>query len=155
MGPLRTRRLLFLVLALGVGLACLDARNAHTEMRMVRAEVSFQGEVLLEASTSDDGSPHVDEVWNYLKKLEFSPTPAFHTLREKREAEGSPWTLERSKEEDWIRLDIAYGGRAELWKLPLLQVGESWRVDVDAIDAAAERRWIRRWEAANLYEKKR
>jgi len=76
-------------------------------------------------------------------------------LREEREAEGSSWTLERSREEDWIRLDIAYGGRAELWKLPLLQVGETWRVAGDAIDSAAERRWIRRWEAANLDQKKR
>ena len=149
------RAALFLLLAGACGTVLLQAADRAPDQRLVRAELRFNGELLLETSTSDDGHPDVDQVWAYLPGLAFRPTPEFAKLLAARGVEGDAFTLERGEKDDWIRLDIAYGGRAELRKLPLRRDGETWKVDADAVQGAAERRWIRRWEAAALYGDKR
>ena len=46
--------------------------------RLVRASIAVDGQVVLLASTSDDGHPDADQVWSYLlERLEFQPTDAF------------------------------------------------------------------------------
>ena len=146
-----------LALLLGLSIAAA-APLATSEARLVPAEVRFNGEVLLEASTSDDGQPNVDQVWAYLAGLRFSATPEFEALRTARERGDDTCTLSRGEEDDWIELEISYGGRAQLRKLSLLKDGEFWRLAPaqPALEAtAAARRWIRRSAVDGLTKKSR
>jgi len=142
------------------GIVRPDAADA----RLVRAEVLLGETTLLLGSTSDDGRPDVDAVWQYLRDLRLQPTEAFTALRDERdeaaaEAEGHPqadrWTLRRGEEDPWIHLRVAYGGRAEVHTLTLLRAEDgAWRVDPTDLERYADMRWIRRREATALYDKR-
>lgn len=129
--------------------------------RMVLAEVLLGDTLLLRGSTSDNGKPHVDHVWEYLRALDLRPTDAFAELRAERTAAGAAegvsaadgdWTLRRGEEDPWIHLRIAYGGRVEVHWLSFTPAGDgNWRVAAADVERYADMRWIRRREAARLY----
>jgi hypothetical protein len=156
-----------LVLALATAFAASPFARVLSEVadaRLVRAEVLLGETSLLLGSTSDDGKPDVDTVWQYLRDLRLQPTEAFTALRDERaeaaaEAAGRPqadrWTLRRGEKDPWIHLRIAYGGRAEVHALTLLRDEDgAWRVDPTDLERYADLRWIRRREAAALYDKR-
>ena len=160
--------LALLLLALIAALA--NARGPYSA-RIVTAEVSLDGQVVLRGSTSDDGRPDADAVWEYLRQLSLTPTAklasvaperredheggAFSLLGraepERRGADGGPW-----RHAD-IQLDIAYGGAAELRTLRLIPTAKpgEWRVDLAAIEGWFGLRTIRREWAARLEEPRR
>ena len=156
------RPAVLLLAGLCAGLAtAVAAAHDDTAARLVAAEVRLGDVVLLRGSTSDDGKPDVDQVWDYLRELRLQPTAAFDELRAGRAAEAEAgaepvaegsWKLRRRDEDPWIHLRIAYGGRAEVFVLTLLRdEGGRWRVDPADVARYADMRWIRRSEAARLY----
>lgn len=135
--------------------------------RMVMAEVSQGERVVLRASTSDDGHPDVDEVWGYLRGMTLEPTADFAALGvDEKSAEftmrGEPFEGGdgSSPRRPTLRLEIDYGGRAQLRELRLLRAttdaGKAgWRIDPAELDRHFSGRWIRRVEAGLLEKPKR
>jgi len=126
--------------------------------RLIKAEISYEGGVVLECSTSDMGKPDPDEVWNYLKKLTFKPTAAFADLKIDPSAKqtvlagaGPGVALEDSK----VSVSIRYGGESTFRELTLTRVpkdkrGGEWTLDAAEIDRQFGTRSITRRDAARL-----
>lgn len=135
--------------------------------RLVMAEVSLGERVVLRASASDDGHPDVDEVWGYLRGMTLEPTAEFAALGVDATAEeftmlGDPFEGGdgSSPRRPTVRLEIDYGGRAQVRELRLLRTATAagkpaWRVDPAELDRHFSHRWIRRVEAALLEKPKR
>lgn len=124
-----------------------------TDARAIRGEVLSNGVAMFQASTSDNGSPNVDEVWNYLPELEFQPTQAYlkplkgHPL-------GSMVSLEGENNERSIELSISYGGRAWIRSLTLEHKDGAWRIAAEKVKKEAPYRWIRRSAVKDLRQTK-
>ena len=126
--------------------------------RLVKASVSYDGVVILEGSTSDDGRVDADGVWAYLKTLKFKPTAAFAdrkidpaTGKTTLTGAGEGVALADSK----ITVSIAFGGSAKFRELTLIRVpkdsqGKEWRLDPVQVDDRFASRLISRREAARL-----
>lgn len=164
MGPLQ-RILLLLSVAALTGLGLLHASRPAPAARMVLAEISLNGEVILRGSTSDDGHPDADEVWGYLKGEFFlHPTENLSIAGEDRERgrlelHGAPTGLEAGSHgpryHPTLGLEIAYGGQCELRELSLIRVRtdddtEAWKVDPETVDRWFAHRRITRREASLL-----
>lgn len=158
----RTALALTVLLLLAASAAALRAGGTpHADARMVLAEVFLGETLLLRGSTSDDGKPDVDAVWDYLRGLDLQPTEAFAELKAARAGSAKPadgdhpegsWTLRREPDEPWIRLRIAYGGRLEAHWLTFVPAADgAWRVAAADVESYADMRWIRRWEATRMY----
>lgn len=159
--------------ALALATSALFAARSGPATRLVLAEVSVGGEVVLRGSTSDDGEPDADEVWGYLKHLRFAPTDAFAGLGVAADAEAlellgevrpSTATSERPIHEPTITLDVHYGGVAALRRLSLVrapseagggQRGAEWRVAPDERERYFDLRRITRREARLLDDPRR
>jgi hypothetical protein len=130
----------------------------------VSASIAVDGQVVLRASTSDDGHPDADLVWSYLlERLEFEPTDAFPALGIDPAAESATlgWleggeTRARGARPE-IVLDVAYGGRDTPFVLGLVRSAaqDVWRVDRATVQSRFAHRRITRAEAALLREPKR
>ena len=126
--------------------------------RLIRAEVSYDGKVVLEGSTSDDGHTDADGVWEYLKSIKFKPTDEFQALKVDQAAKqttlsgaGRGVPLSDSK----ITVAIAYGGESKFRDLTITRVakgshGREWMLNPGEVDKWFAYRLISRREAANL-----
>ena len=127
-------------------------------MRFIRASISFEGNVILEGSWSDDGYTDADGVWEYLKQIKFKPTEAFQALGVAPTAQQTVLSddrkgvaLSRTK----LKVDIAYGGASNFRKLTLTRVpkdrwGSEWKLNPKEIDGMFAYRLISRREASKL-----
>ncbi len=145
-------------LALGWGATRGSAEVRGTAARFVRASIAFDGRVILQGSTSDDGHPDVDEVWGYLRGLAFTPTEELAKLGLATDA--AELTLEKKGDPAAIVLDLAYGGEVRTWRLSLErsrnEKGEvRWKLAPAEIERLFPYRLISRAEAARLREPKR
>ena len=126
--------------------------------RLIRASVSYEGAVILEGGTSDDGYVDSDGVWEYLKKIKFTPTEAFDALKidpvakvTKLEGGGPGVALADCR----ITVSIAHGGSAKFRELTPTRVpkdkhGREWMLDPDEINKWFAYRMISRREASKL-----
>ena len=129
-----------------------------TAARYVRAEISLDGKTLLKGSTGDNGRVDADGVWEYLKRIKFTPTEAFEALNVDPTAkqtqlvgDGPGVALSDCR----ITVSIAYGGSSRFRELTLTRVAKDaqrreWRLDSDEVDKWFAYRLISRREAANL-----
>ena len=168
---MKTRRSLlvpFTALALVGGFTFLahaaDPGSGTLPMRLVSASITVGGEVVLRASTSDDGHPDADEVWNYLiEQLEFQPTEAFASLGidPTSKAVTLGWLKGRETEHlgepPTIAVEVAYGGHDAPFRLGLVRSPEktTWRVDRATVERRFDYRRITRAQAAQLTNPKR
>ena len=164
--------LILLAVSLVTSLGLLASAKSPAAARLVRASVVVDGEVVLRTSTSDDGSPDADEVWGYLRGLEFEATPEFASLAAARKAEGDDGSFEllgtavpeRGKSADGgpyrrpeIGLSISYGGEVELRKVrfvPAATAGK-WRLDKGVVERWFGLRMIAREWAVHLDKPRR
>lgn len=145
--------------ALGVHAAV----GASSAARLVPAQIEVNGEVVLRASTSDDGHPDADAVWDYLNsELFFEPTEAFEALGIAEDARSHTLGFLKSKDNETLgepptlALDVSYGGRAEPRILELVRTDSGkWKVHPETVERQFNYRWIRRWDAARLKRPKR
>ena len=162
---MKTRpRLLLFFLVLSTCVAAIRALTPPFEAsaRLVRARIERNGVELLRVSTSDDGYPDVDEVWDYLGELEFEPTEAFgelgvdstsavfRLLGTEGESRGSSPYYERD-----IVLAIAYGGDVSVRKLDLVRSGARWKVSPEHVERYFDYRKITREQARGLKRPRR
>jgi hypothetical protein len=127
--------------------------------RMILATIRVDGELVLRASTSDDGHPDADAVWGYLlDRLEFEPTEAFAALGLEPTAESVTlgWLSSRENahagDPPKLELEVAYGGSDEPFELGLVRSksGTTWRVAAETVEGRFSQRRISRSEAARL-----
>jgi len=132
--------------------------------RLVTASIKVDGELVLRASTSDDGHPDADEVWNYLlERLEFQPAEAFPSLGIDAASETVTLGWLKSSETEHlgdppaISLEVAHGGHDAPFRLGLVRSkGEqAWRVDRETVENRFPYRSITRTEAAQLTDPRR
>jgi len=80
---------------------------------LIRASVMYDGKVVLEGSTSDDGRTDADGVWEQLKQITFKPTADFAALGIDPTAKQTVLTDGRKGvplSQTKLRVDIVYGG---------------------------------------------
>lgn len=138
-------------------IAAATAGTAETA-RLVPASISVDGEIVLRASTSDDGRPDADAVWSYLHRLEFEPTDAFASLglAPGDTAAELGWLRSRANaakgEPPELVVSIAYGGRDAPYHLALERSrgSSTWRVAKETIEQRFPHRTITRAQAARL-----
>ncbi len=83
-----------------------------THARLIPAEIRVDGEVVLRGSTSDDGHPDVDAVWDYQRgTLAYAPTAAFAALGVPADTE--EWVLEPRPTDRGERSESAEGAKAD------------------------------------------
>lgn len=168
---MKTRRSLvvpFSALALVGGGALIanaaDPGSGVPAARLVTASITVDRELVLRASTSDDGHPDADEVWNYLlERLEFQPTAAFSSLGIDPASETSTigslesGENERRGEPPAIALEVDYGGHDTPFHLGLVRCAgqNAWRVDRKTVEDRFPHRRITRAQAAQLIEPRR
>lgn len=161
------RSLLSLLVLSGVATAAHLASGPEVAQRIILAEISVDGVVVLRGSASDDGHPDADEVWGYLETLKFKPTDAFQSLNVAKDAKqlellgteipvcGERKPGEKIRRERSIRLDMSYGGHADVRELDLVRGepdrgGATWSVTAEDIESNASWRWITRRQADQL-----
>jgi hypothetical protein len=155
----RASRILIVPLLLlsGVAMARLLPPAEHlgaANARAILAEVMMNDVVYFRATTGDNGSPNVDEVWAYLPGLNFKPTQAFlDQLGE--QPLGTTVALAGKKNQRSIELSISYGGRTWIRNLTLELDADVWRISADQVETNAPYRWIRRRAVDDLCEAKR
>ena len=129
--------------------------------RLIRAEVSYDGKLVLEGSTSDDGHMDADAAWDYLKTMKFRPTDAFKTLdfdpsvKETVLLGSSKGVKGVALADCRITVSIAYGGESKFRELTLTRVikdahGREWMLDPGEIDKWFAYRLISRKLASEL-----
>ncbi|MEO0650567.1 MAG: hypothetical protein AAFZ65_07815 [Planctomycetota bacterium] len=134
-------------------------RTAPPPMRLVPASIAVEGQVVLRASTSDDGHPDADAVWNYLRhRLVFQPTEAFEQLEVDPRAEqitlgwlrGSDNALRGDPPA--LGLEVRYGGEDHPHRMTLERVagGAGWRVAPETVERRFGHRRITRNQARAL-----
>jgi len=146
----------FPTLVAALSLLVLPAAPQPPLARHVKAEVSLNGLVLLEASISDDGRPDADAVWNRLKGLTLQATDHFRVAS--RGAAAGQFTITDGAEpgeEGGITVHIRYGGKALARRIELLPVagaadGSAWQLLPAEVDRLFAGRFITRREAAGL-----
>jgi hypothetical protein len=107
--------------------------------RLLKAQVHLDGKLILEGSTSDDGTKTPDEVWQRLKEIEF------------RIPKGSDISIDDSLEIVKInkagRLEIRYGGMIEFTSLnirPSKREKGTWKIEQELIEKWSKDRWVRK-----------
>lgn len=148
------------VLLLTTSAAFTAAAAGKPPARHVGAEIALDGVVVLRGSTSDDGHPDADAVWDYqLGQLTYAPTDAFAKLGVP--ADAVEWTLAsapapaRGARPAQVRVEVRYGGGVTTHELALVRVprtpnGGEWRVQARDVERLFAGRSITRREAANL-----
>ena len=142
--------------------ARLLANPGSAATRLIAASISVDGEVVLRASTSDDGHPDADEVWGYLNTaLVFEPTEAFASLKIAPDANEATLGWLRGKATAHLGappkmiVDVAYGGLDQPFVLKLERVEGGWRIAEETVDGRFAYRRITRREAALLDDPER
>lgn len=162
----RTLRIAFILLLSGwLAQGLLRAARTPGLARLIQAEVSVDGTVILRASTSDNGRPDADEVWGYLEgEIQFVPTEGFADLGldgsgSHLELHGKPTGLDPDspgpKFHPTLGLSLDYGGQCDLRELRLVRVdpkdgSAAWKVDPSVVERWFAMRRITRREAALL-----
>jgi len=153
---------LLAVLALGGALVRANVVTTPPLARFIGAEIRLLDTVVLQGSTSDDGSADVDEVWDYQRAgLTYLPGPGFAALGVAPGA--SSLTLASAPRPAGkgqarpaqVTVDVSYGGTVATADLRLERVPGSaepgrWRVPVDELDGLFARRTLTRSQAAAL-----
>lgn len=147
-----------LTVVLGLAAARGGAEAREPAARFIRASLAVDGREILESSTSDDGHPDVDEVWGYLRGLEFTPTAEFEELGLAPDA--PKLLLEKKGEPRAIVLEVGYGGEVRTGRLELERGVDGkgkafWKLAPAEIERLFPYRLISRAEAARLREPKR
>lgn len=158
---------LVLVLAL-LAVGALAATSWNSAARAVLATIRVDKVVVLQAYTSDDGHPDADQVWGYLERLEFAPTPEFAEFQRSADLdtlelhgaesnEFGPDGTSRTVRERTVELRIAYGGTGLARQLVFTRVAgaDRWRLDPAEVARHFDERWITRREARLLGDHKR
>ena len=131
--------------------------------RLVSAKITIDGEVVLKASTSDNGHPDADAVWGYLlTELVFRETEAFANLNVDPNADTASFGWLRSKKNEHlgpppkILLEVAYGGWDNPYRLGLVRSEKdgTWRVAPETVERRFAYRRITRRQAAELDQPK-
>jgi len=141
---------------------CLGVHEALAA-RLIRASVSYDGKVVLEGGTSDNGKSDADEVWGMLGTITFKPTEAFGGLGVAPTAQQATLADDRkgvAMRDTKLNVQIAYGGEANFRKLTLTRVpkdrwGGEWKLDQKEVDSIFGYRLISRREAAQLRKPKK
>lgn len=129
--------------------------------RYVPIKVYFDGELILEGNASDDGHPDADAVWEALKQVNLGETDAFIKLFGRDVGdELKIWKKPEGELPMKIRIDVAYGGVAEVTALRVRRqrpdaAGRVWRVHPEDVDNSFNTRLIKRSDAARLANPKR
>jgi hypothetical protein len=129
---------------------------ASTPQRLILARILFDGKPILEATTSDDGYPDADAVWEYLKSVKFKPTDEFKKLKIDAAAKEALLSKkDNNGDQHEITVEIRYGGEATPDKLRLIRVpsdkrGREWILDPLDIDSEFNLRTISRRLASKL-----
>ena len=124
--------------------------------RYVEATVNWKGKQLLVGSTSDNGKPDADAVWDYLDGMRFRATDAFRELLESPDAKQVEITNPKDAQARNIEIEIRYGGRVGVWKLMVNKVETEvddprcWTIDAKITERFADLRWITRAWARRL-----
>lgn len=127
-----------------------------TPQRIITARILFDGKPILETTTSDNGYPDADAVWDYLKSIKFKPTDEFNKL--KIDATAKEVLLskkENNVHQHEISIEISYGGKATPHNLRLIRVpsdkqGREWTLDPLDVDSEFNLRTISRLLASKL-----
>lgn len=127
--------------------------QAHAA-RLVKVRVYVGEVVILEGSTSDDGSPDADAAWNYLREVQLKPTDRFEEFVDKMTT--SDGSLELSATG---KITVAYGGRKDFRKAVFTKSTDEkkevqYRLDNELIEKWFASRLITRREAAGLLSPK-
>ena len=129
---------------------------ASTPQRLILARILFDGKPILETTTSDDGYPDADAVWEYLKSIKFKPTDEFKKLMIDATArEAFLSKTGKNGDQHEIIIAISYGGKATPDKLRLIRVpsdkrGREWTLDPLDVDSEFNLRTISRLSASKL-----
>jgi hypothetical protein len=163
-------------LVAGIAVSRVPA-SARASARYVPAEIRVDGVTVLRASTSDDGSPDADAVWDYQRAtLAYEETEAFAEARKGtavvvREVDGARECILQSPEvvdEDGkqqrrkpiVEVDVSYGGRARVFEARLVERKSAdgrahWLLAVEAVERMFSHREISRREASLLADPER
>jgi len=125
--------------------------------RLVRVEITLNGEVILEGNASDNGERDADAIWEALKVTNLRETDAFRKLKIDPELKEYQFDLDPpEKGHAWpIKIDASFGGEKETRFVTIKRVtpdqnGGSWRIDSQDLDDAFDTRMIMRSEAVRL-----
>ncbi len=131
--------------------------GAHqpTAQRLVRMSIEVNGQKTMFASTSDNGHPDADAVWNYLSETNFEFEEG--QLPDNIDEDADEFTLTGDREKGLIKIDVRYGGKATVRELRFTRVeadhaGRVWRIDPAVITEQFANRSISRRQAANLQD---
>ena len=174
--PKLTSLLACVALVAGFAVSRVPA-SARATARYVPAEIRVDGVTILRASTSDDGSPDADAVWDYQRAtLAYEEADAFAEARKGasvvvREVEGARECILQSpdvadtdgkqqRRNPIVEVDVSYGGRAKVFEARLVErknaEGRSrWSLPVEEIERMFSHREISRREASLLEDPKR
>lgn len=131
------------------GLCAWNAEQTHAA-RLVKIRVFIGNEVILEGSTSDDGTPDADTTWNYLLNAQLKQTEKFQSAVDQMTETETGVALKASG-----KITVSYGGRKEFTIISLRrsinEQGETqWRVEPELVEKWFDSRMISRREAAAL-----
>lgn len=136
----------------------LDAEPwmGRTSQRVVQITVSVDGKTILQGSTSDDGGPDADDVWEYLNRIGLAPTGEFPGGESEELEEDGFSGMEITGD---IRLSIRYGGQVDLKRIRLDHVPDAtrnrvWRVNSSVVTKNFGRRLITRRMASQLSDQR-
>lgn len=135
---------------------CFGWTNDATAARVVQADISLDGKVVLEGSTGDNGRVDADGVWEYLKSIKFKATEDFRKLHVDPEAKQAVLSSNAPRGQlGTIILNIRYGGKAitrelKVVRVPIDKYGREWSLDPAQVDKLFDDRLIRRSDAARL-----
>ena len=129
-----------------------------TAQRAIAITFSVDGEIVLRAGTSDDGSPDADAVWERAAALELRPTEAFAALQVPASESTLALGLLRGRATEHLgdppllELSVAYGGRTRLSTAELTRVSgtDRWLLAPETFERYFSIRSISRREAALL-----
>lgn len=155
-----------LACCLGVTAALTSSASspkASAPARLILAEVSVGGTIVLRGSTSDDGQPDADAVWRRLPSVQMSPTDAFAKLgvpddAEEFEIRGTEAAAAADEAKPPRRardvvFSIRYGGTATAYDVTIQRDGKArWHVQREAVDGYFSLRTISRYAAGRLKE---
>jgi len=140
--------------AICISLALIFALLGFTQQahaaRLVKVRVYVDEVIILEGSTSDDGSPDADVAWNYLREIQLKPTKEFETFVDRMKVNDHSLELSATG-----RITVSYGGRKEFrkafFKISKDEKGAAqYRLNSELVDKWFDSRLITRREAAGL-----
>lgn len=146
------RVLIFFIVYPSLALVSREASAA----RYINAEISIDGEVVLEGPASDNGHADADQVWDYLKTVRLRPAENFSKLQIRDDAKEAILSGDAPKGElGTIVVEIMYGGKVQTRQLKIVRVprdkqGREWQLDPAQIEELFDRRWVRRSDVARL-----